>query len=211
MGITEFLVGYIVAFISSTGYASIFILMMLESMIAPVPSEAVMPFAGFLIESGNFTFAGVIFFSTLGSIAGSLISYYLGYFGGRPLVERYGKYLLLDKHHLDLTEKYFNKRGDLTIFISRFIPVVRHLISIPAGMGKMKLFKFTVYTIIGAGLWNSFLAYVGIKLKENWEEVLKYSSVIDIAVVAILLVILLYTAVKLRKAYITRKKSANII
>lgn len=205
MGITEFLVQYIVAFINSTGYVSIFVLMMLESMIAPIPSEAVMPFAGFLVESGRFTFAGVIFFSTFGSIVGSLISYYIGYKGGRPLVERFGKYLLLDMHHLVLTEKYFKKRGDLTIFISRFIPVVRHLISIPAGMGKMNIVKFIVYTIIGAAMWNAFLTYIGIKLKEHWNEVLKYSSIIDVVIVAAMLIVCIYAAFKLRKAYKLRK------
>ncbi|NTW32816.1 MAG: DedA family protein, partial [Bacteroidetes bacterium] len=165
MGITEFLVPIITAFIGSIGYAGIFILMVLESMVAPVPSEAVMPFAGMLISKGEFTFAGVLFFSTFGSIVGSVISYYIGYYGGRPLVDRFGKYLLLDHHHLDLTEKYFQKKGDITIFICRFIPVVRHLISIPAGMGKMNIIKFSVYTIIGAGIWNAFLTYVGIILK----------------------------------------------
>lgn len=204
MGITEFLVGYIVAFIQSTGYMSVFILMMLESMVAPVPSEAVMPFAGFLVESGEFTFAGVLIVSTFGSIIGSLISYYIGYFGGRPLVERFGKYLLLDKHHLDLTEKYFQKKGDTTIFICRFIPVVRHLISIPAGMGKMNIVKFSIYTIIGAALWNAFLTYVGIKLKSNWNEVIKYSSVIDIVVVIGLVLVCFYAGYKL---YSARKKS----
>jgi len=200
MGITEFLVEYIVAFIQSTGYISVFILMMLESMVAPVPSEAVMPFAGFLIESGQFTFAGVIFFSTLGSIVGSLISYYIGYFGGRPLVEKFGKYLLLDKHHLDLTEKFFSKKGDITIFICRFIPVIRHLISIPAGMGKMNVLKFSIYTILGAGLWNAFLTYVGIKLKSNWNEILKYTSIIDIVVVIGLVLVCVYAGYKLYSA-----------
>jgi len=207
MGITEFLVVYIVAFIQSTGYISIFLLMMLESMVAPVPSEAVMPFAGFLIADGHFTFTAVILVSTLGSIVGSLISYYIGYYGGRPLVEKFGKYLLLDKHHLDLTEKYFNKRGDMTIFISRFIPVVRHLISIPAGMGKMNVFKFCLYTIIGAGMWNGFLTWVGFKLKNNWNEVLKYSSMIDIVVVAVLGLIFIYVVYKLYSAYKANKKT----
>jgi membrane protein DedA with SNARE-associated domain len=201
MGITEFLVPIITAFIKSIGYAGVFVLMLLESMVAPVPSEAVMPFAGMLIVNGEFTFAGVLFFSTLGSIVGSLISYWIGYYGGRPLVERFGKYLLLDKHHLDLTEKYFQKKGDITILICRFIPVVRHLISIPAGMGKMNIWKFSLYTIIGAGIWNAFLTYVGIKLGTNWEEVLKYSGVIDIVVVAALLIICIYAAYKLYHGY----------
>ena len=200
MGITELLVQYIVVFIANTGYASVVILMMLESMVAPVPSEAVMPFAGFLVESGQFTFAGVIFFSTLGSIIGSLISYYIGYYGGRPLVDRFGKYLLLDHHHLEVTEKYFTKKGDITIFISRFIPIIRHLISIPAGMGKMNVLKFSIYTIIGAALWNSFLTYVGIKLKSNWKEVMKYSSVIDKVVLVIIVLVCVYGVYKFFQA-----------
>lgn len=192
MGLTEWLVAIIVTFIRDTGYISVFILMILESMVAPIPSEAVMPFAGFLIVEGKFSFAGVILVSTLGSIVGSLISYYVGYYGGRPLVERFGKYLLLDKHHLDLTEKFFNKRGDATIFICRFIPIVRHLISIPAGIGKMNIFKFIIYTVVGAGLWNTFLTYVGYVLKNNWQEVMKYSHVIDYVVLGILFLLILY-------------------
>ena len=182
MGLTEFLVDFITELISAVGYAGVALLMALESMIAPVPSEAVMPFAGFLIYEGKFTFAGVIFFSTVGSIIGSLISYYAGARGGRPFVHRFGKYLLLDQHHLEMTVKFFGKYGDKTIFISRFIPVVRHLISIPAGVGRMNLLKFTIYTIIGAGLWNAFLAYVGYHLKDNWSEVRKYSEVVDVSV-----------------------------
>ncbi|PJA27399.1 MAG: DedA family protein [candidate division Zixibacteria bacterium CG_4_9_14_3_um_filter_46_8] len=182
MGLTEFLVDFITELISAVGYAGVALLMALESMIAPVPSEAVMPFAGFLIYEGKFTFAGVIFFSTVGSIIGSLISYYAGARGGRPFVHRFGKYLLLDQHHLEMTVKFFGKYGDKTIFISRFIPVVRHLISIPAGVGRMNLLKFTIYTIIGAGLWNAFLTYVGYHLKDNWSEVRKYSEVVDVAV-----------------------------
>ena len=204
MGITELLVQYIVVFIANTGYASVVILMMLESMVAPVPSEAVMPFAGFLVVTGQFTFAGVVFFSTLGSIIGSLISYYIGYYGGRPLVDRFGKYLLLDHHHLEVTEKYFIKKGEITIFISRFIPIIRHLISIPAGMGKMNVIKFSIYTIIGAALWNSFLTYVGMKLKDNWKEVMKYSSVIDKVVLVIIVLVCVYGAYKF---FQTRKKN----
>jgi membrane protein DedA with SNARE-associated domain len=196
MGLTEFIINFTVEFIDKTGYSSVFILMALESMIAPVPSEAVMPFAGFLAEEGRFTFTGVIFYSTLGSYVGSMISYFLGSYGGRPLVEKYGKYLLLQKHDLDFTEKFFARRGDITIFVSRFIPVVRHLISIPAGVGKMNLLKFSLYTIIGAGLWNSFLAYMGFLLKNNWSVVSKYSHIIDIVVVPLLIGLLIYFGVK---------------
>lgn len=208
MGITQWIATTAVAFISATSYPGIFLLMVLESMVFPVPSEAVMPFAGFLVHDGQFTFTGVIIASTLGSIVGSLASYAMGFYGGKPFIKKFGKYLLLDVHDLELTEKFFAKRGELTIFISRFVPVIRHLISIPAGLGKMKLGKFIVYTTIGAGLWNSFLAIVGYKLKENWQEVMKYSHIIDIVVVVILGLAFLYYAYKIY-LNLTKKPSAN--
>lgn len=208
MGITEWIAFHAVAFIAATSYPGIFLLMVLESMVFPIPSEAVMPFAGFGIFDGKFTFTGVIIASTLGSIVGSLASYIMGYYGGKPFIKKFGKYLLLDTHDLEITERFFSKRGELTIFISRFIPVIRHMISIPAGLGKMNIWKFIVYTMLGAGLWNAFLTYVGYKLKENWTEVMKYSHAIDIVVVLVLGLAFLYY---LYKIYInlTKKKTVS--
>lgn len=187
MGITEALTEYITKFIEMTGYTGVFVLMIFESMIAPVPSEAVMPFAGFLITEGKFTFTGVAIASTMGSIVGSTVSYYLGLYGGIPVVKKFGKYLLLDEHHLEITEKFFNKYGEAAVFISRFIPVVRHLISIPAGIGKMNMTKFLIYTTVGAFGWNMFLTYVGYVLRNNWDTVKQYNKGIDVAVVLILI------------------------
>lgn len=208
MGFTEWLIEHVLHFFETAGYLSVMILMALESMIAPVPSEAVMPPAGFLIANGTFSFAGVIFFSTLGSIIGSLISYYLGAWGGRPLVERFGKYLLLDHKALDQSEKFFQKRGDITILICRFIPVIRHLISIPAGIARMNVIKFCIYTIIGAGIWNSFLAYVGYKLQDHWDSIVKwkYRSWIDIAMILIIFLVMVYYFYKLYKNFKKEKK-----
>jgi len=186
MGLTEFLIEHFTNWIGAGGYFGVAVLMTLESMVAPVPSEAVMPFAGFLVFEGRFTFLGAIFWSTVGSIIGSLISYYGGAWGGRPFVKRYGRFLLIDMHHLEMTERFFAKYGDKTIFVSRFIPVVRHLISIPAGVGRMNLVKFSIYTIIGAGLWNAFLTYVGYYLKENWMTVRKYGEIADIIVIVLI-------------------------
>jgi membrane protein DedA with SNARE-associated domain len=208
MGITQWIANTAVAFIAATSYPGIFLLMVLESMVFPIPSEAVMPFAGFLIVDGQFTFTGVIIASTLGSIVGSLASYAMGFYGGKPFIKRFGKFLLLDTHDLDITERFFAKHGELTIFISRFIPVVRHLISIPAGLGKMNLWKFIVYTILGAGLWNTFLTYVGFKLKENWTAVMQYSHTIDIVVVAVLGLAFLYYIYKIY-INLTRKNTAS--
>ncbi len=199
MGITEKIVALAIAFITSTGYVGVFILMVLESMVFPIPSEAVMPFAGFFIFDGKMTWAAVIIISTLGSIMGSLISYGIGFYGGKPFISKFGKYLLLNQHHLEITEKFFNKRGEITILISRFIPVVRHFISIPAGIGKMNIYKFIIFTIVGASIWNTFLTWIGFVLRENWKEVMKYSHVIDVFVVIIMAIIFIYFGFKLLK------------
>jgi membrane protein DedA with SNARE-associated domain len=181
MGLTEALLQYITQLISYLGYTGVFILMALESMIAPVPSEMVMPFAGFLIYTGEFTILGVLLASSLGSIIGSLASYWLGRLG-EPVVLRFGRYLMLNPHHLEWTETFFFRYGSRTIFISRFIPIVRHLISIPAGLGKMKLLPFLIYTTIGATMWNMFLTFLGMKLKQHWEVIHHYSHALDIVV-----------------------------
>ena len=189
MAITESIIHIATTFIETAGYPGIGVLMVMESMILPVPSEAVMPFAGFLIFDGTLTWTGVIIVSTLGSIVGSLISYWIGAKGGRPLVERWGKYVLVSHHDLDITDRFFARRGSWAVFISRFIPVIRHIISIPAGVAKMPLKKFLAATIVGATMWNVFLTWVGFKLGENWETIGKYSKKIDIAVVAVLIVL----------------------
>ena len=150
-----------------------------------------MPFVGFLVADGKWSVWASILSTSLGSIIGSLISYYLGYYGGKPLVLKVGKYLLLDRHDLEMTEKFFNKRsGVWTLFISRFIPVIRHFISIPAGIGRMPIGSFVTATVIGSTLWNSFLLYLGLKLRENWQVVQKYSHQIDIGVVLFLVVLM---------------------
>ena len=186
MGITESIAAFGTHVIGSIGYLGVFLLMTAESMILPVPSEAVMPFAGFAIAEGALGWPGVVIAATLGSICGSLIGYAIGKFGGRPFLERFGKYLLLDAGDLDATDRFFTRRGSPTILVSRFIPIVRHLISIPAGLSSMRLGPFIVFTVVGAGLWNSFLSWCGFQLQKNWATVLRYSHLIDIAVIVLL-------------------------
>ena len=190
--IAEFLIAYITAIIHKIGYFGIFILMVLESMIAPVPSEAVMPFAGFLVYSGKFNLFLTILASSIGSIIGSLLSYYIGFYGGRPFVMKLGRYLFLEEAQLDFTINFFKKYGAITILISRFIPVVRHLISIPAGVGRMGIKKFVFYTLAGATLWNSFLIYVGMKLGENWQSISKYTEQLDILILVLIILAVIY-------------------
>lgn len=187
-----FIGNFALSTISQLGYAGIFFLMMLESMIFPVPSELVMPFAGFLVAQGSFNGFLVILTSTLGSITGSLIFYYIGKTGGYTLVQRYGKYVLVDTEDIKKTEAWFNKRGDLTIFLARLIPVVRHLISLIAGIGNMNVKKFTIYTILGAALWNGILTYLGLYLGQHWNDVSQYLEGLDILIIILLILGCLY-------------------
>jgi len=175
-------------------------LMALESMIAPVPSEVVMPPLGMAVHQGKFLWYTAMIATSIGSLAGSLISYYLGYFGGKPLVMKVGRFFLLNEHHLDLTTAWFHKWGSLTVFVSRFIPVVRHFISIPAGIARMNPLKFGLYTLIGATIWNGLLLWLGYKLQAHWEEILTYRKPIDMAIVVLLvLAVVAWYAIHLRK------------
>jgi membrane protein DedA with SNARE-associated domain len=205
MGITELLAAHITRFMEATGYITVFFTMVMESMVLPVPSEAVMPFAGFLIADGKFTFFWVVLISTAGSLVGSAISYGIGYFCEKAVIHKYGGYLLLDKEDLDATERFFNKYGEVTIFISRFIPVVRHLISIPAGFAKMDFWRFYLFTALGAGLWNAFLALCGYHLRNNWDAVMKYSKYVDVLVLLLLVLFVAYFVYKHIKRHMKRK------
>lgn len=180
----EYLAEYFTYAIKQLGYFGAGLLMMFESMIAPVPSELVMPFVGFLVAEGEFSWFGAILSTSVGSIIGSLISYYMGYYGGRPFVLKAGRYLLLNREHLEFTERWFARHGSWTIFVSRFIPVVRHLISIPAGLGRMRIVPFCVYTLIGATMWNVFLLVCGYFLRQNWTLVQQYTHELDLIVAA---------------------------
>ncbi len=169
------------------------VLMALESMIAPVPSEVVMPPLGMVLHQRSTHhfdtswFIQAVIFTSIGSLIGSLISYYMGYLGGKPLVMKVGKYLLVNEHHLDLTTAWFKRWGSLTVFICRFIPVVRHLISIPAGVARMNLLKFCIYTVVGATLWNTLLMWAGWKLEDHIEAIMRYRTPIDVAFTGMIL------------------------
>ncbi|MDD2647057.1 MAG: DedA family protein [Patescibacteria group bacterium] len=164
-----FLANIIIQVISSIGYAGIYLLMLLESCGFLIPSEIIMPFSGFLVATGKLNFWLVIFLGTLGNLSGSLLAYWISIKGGRPLVEKFGKYILISKHDLDVADNWFKKRGKLTVFIGRCLPIVRTYISFPAGVAKMNVFQFSFYTFIGAALWSILFTWLGVKLQNNWE------------------------------------------
>ncbi len=174
--------------VDTLGYAGLFALMALESMVAPVPSEAVLPPAGFLAARGEMSFALAFAAATAGTLAGSLLSYAMGYYGIRPLLERYGRFVLVHHRHLDLAEGFFHRRSaGVAVFLGRFVPVVRHLVSIPAGSARMPLAPFCLATVLGGGTWNLTLLYAGFALGENWhaiEPILRDAKLVTVALVA---------------------------
>ena len=187
--ITEKISEIAVQILETTGYAGATGLMALESMIFPLPSEAVMPFVGFQVADGKWDLWMAIAATSLGSMIGSWLSYAMGYYGGKPLILKVGKYLLLNQRDLEWTEKFFHRRaGTMIIFIGRFVPVVRHFISIPAGLGRMPWLPFSIATLLGATIWNTFLLLLGRELRERWHIVQKYSHQVDYAIVALILI-----------------------
>jgi membrane protein DedA with SNARE-associated domain len=160
---------YLMELLGQLDYLPIFLLMAAESSILPVPSELVMIPAGYLVSVGKLDPWLVSLCASLGSILGSLASYALALRLGRPFLLRFGKYLLIDERHLDKTEHFFSRHGEISIFSGRFVPGIRHLISMPAGLGRMGLIRFSGYTLFGATLWNTVLLGLGWAIGENQE------------------------------------------
>jgi membrane protein DedA with SNARE-associated domain len=190
--IIETISDFIISVIEQLGYAGVFVGMTLESCGLPIPSEVIMPFAGFVVWEGGLTLIGITLAGTLGCLAGSLIAYYIGLWGGRPLLERYGKYVLIRKRELDLADKWFDKYGDRAVFVSRLLPVVRTYISFPAGLVNMDVKKFSLYTVLGSLLWCFGLAYIGVLLGPHWVDIEGLFRYLDIAVIVGIIALVAY-------------------
>ena len=185
----ESLAVWIQGVISAMGYAGVGGLMAIESACIPLPSEVIMPFAGSLIPSGRFTLLGVGIAGAIGCVVGSIPAYYAGAWGGRPLILKYGRYILLSPEHLDQADRFFARRGDVTVFIARLLPVVRTFIAFPAGVAKMPMGKFVAYTFAGSLPWCLGLAWVGMKLGEHIDELKPWFHRFDAVLVAAGLVV----------------------
>lgn len=190
--IAEILSGFITQLIASAGYLGVFVLMALESAALPVPSEVVMPFAGYLAYQGVFNLVLISIVGAAGCTAGSVISYYIGLKGGRPLIERYGKYFFIKTGHMDIAEKWFGKYGDRAVFFSRLLPVVRTFISLPAGIGKYDFRKLVAFSFIGSLPWTFALAYAGFLLGPYWKSIISFFNGLDIAIIAAIIIVALY-------------------
>jgi membrane protein DedA with SNARE-associated domain len=163
------LAALIVATISTLGYLGIVVLMAIESACIPLPSEIIMPFSGYLVFKGQFDLVWVATAGAIGCNIGSTIAYVVGYYGGRPLVEKWGGYVLMSRQDLALVERFFARFGSITVFVSRLLPVVRTFIALPAGVARMSQAKFQIYTFLGSWPWCYALAYVGMRLGERWD------------------------------------------
>jgi membrane protein DedA with SNARE-associated domain len=186
------LASLIISVISATGYAGIVFLMTLESACIPLPSEVVMPFSGYLVSVGQFSIFGVALAATVGNLIGSLVAYAVGYYGGRPLAQKYGQYLLIREDDLLRAERWFKKYGSSAVFFSRLLPIVRTFISLPVGVAKMDIKKFIAYTFLGSLPWNFFLAYVGLKLGQNWKSLGTYFHKFDIVIAAAIVLAIIW-------------------
>lgn len=175
---------WIMGVISSMGYGGIVLLMAIESACIPLPSEIIMPFAGFLVSKGEMTLFGIAMAGAIGCVLGSIPAYYVGMFGGRPLAEKFGKYVLISHKDLDMADRWFAEHGEIIIFIARLLPAVRTFIAFPAGVAKMNMTKFCVYTFIGSFIWCWVLGYVGMKMGENWESLKVYFHEFHYVIVA---------------------------
>ena len=177
------LVNWLLQTIGALGYPGIFALMAMESSVIPVPSELVMPPAGYLAQQGQMNMAIVILCGTMGSLIGAYANYFAAHYLGRPLVLKYGKYVWITEEKFAKVETFFQDHGEVSTFIGRLLPVVRHLISIPAGLAGMNHLKFSLYTLLGAGLWVTVLSYIGYFIGANRDLIMQYSHQAVIGVI----------------------------
>src|SRR3982074_1822752 len=166
----EFLAVIIVGIISTLGYSGIVLLMAIESACIPLPSEIIMPFSGYLVSTGQMNLWLVGLAGAVGCVLGSLVAYWVGSKGGRPLIEKYGRYVLISSHDLDIADRWFSKHGEIIVFVSRLLPGIRTFIAFPAGVARMNLPRFIIYTFAGSLPWCLGLAYIGQKLGEQWNK-----------------------------------------
>lgn len=194
-GIIETVTNFAIYLIENLGYWGVFIGMTIESACIPLPSEVIMPLAGFVVYEGKMSLIGITVVGVLGNLVGSLIAYFVGFKGGRPFLEKYGKYVLISHNKLEMAHNWFEKYGHEAVLISRMLPIIRTFISFPAGIAEMDLKKFTIYTLLGSIPWVLALGYIGVILGPNWNMIEKYFRYMDIVIgigLAIFIAYLIY-------------------
>jgi len=180
----------IISVIASLGYGGVVLLMGIESACIPLPSEVIMPFAGYLVSTGRFGLQAVAIAGAVGCLLGSYVAYFVGATGGRQAFENYGRYVLISPHELEIADHFFARWGSATVFAARLLPVVRTFIAFPAGMARMDLWRFSIYTLLGSYPWCLALAYAGMKLGQHWHDLAPYFHRFD-NLIGVLLVVLI--------------------
>ncbi|MBT1075314.1 DedA family protein [Geobacter grbiciae] len=185
------IIDWLLATIGAMGYPGIFILMAMESSVIPIPSELVMPPAGYLAQQGEMNIWAAILLGTVGSLVGAYVNYFAAHWLGRPLLLKYGKYVWITEEKFAKVETFFHKHGEISTFIGRLLPVIRHLISLPAGLAGMHHGKFAFYTAAGAFFWVTILTWIGYVIGENRELIIKYShqALIGVIIFSVVLVV----------------------
>ena len=184
--ILEILASFIISVISTMGLPGIVLLMAIESACIPLPSEVIMPFSGYLVFLGKYSLWSVGLAGAFGCVVGSIPAYYLGMYGGRPLIEKYGKYILISRHDLDMADRWFERYGEATVFFARLLPVIRTFIAFPAGVSRMEMKRFIIYTFAGSFPWCLGLAYIGMVLGEQWPTLREYFHKFDLLIGAVI-------------------------
>jgi membrane protein DedA with SNARE-associated domain len=178
------------------GYPGVFLLIMLESTLVPIPSEIVMPFAGYMASQGEFSLPVILIINSVAAVAGSGLCYWIGVVGGKPFLTRYGKYVLVRQHDIEKTEAFFARHGKKTILIARFLPGIRHVISVPAGVARMPLRGFFVQTFLGSTIWGGALILLGYYVGANWETFARPLKRVDLLIAAILVLALVALGIR---------------
>lgn len=210
--ILETVVLWVISVIGTLGYPGIFALMAIESALIPIPSEVIMPFSGFLVSQGRFNLWIVILVGALGNLAGSWLAYALGYYGEkrliRKLVVKYGKFILLTEEEFDSSIRLFNKYGQWGTAVSRVLPAIRTVISLPAGIAKLPFWKFSAFTFFGSLIWSAVLTLAGVKLGENWESIRPLFRKFDfLIIILVIIAVAAYVYHKLHKRKISAQKA----
>jgi len=178
------------------GYPGVFVVIMLESTLVPIPSELVMPFAGFMASRGEFSLPVILVINSVAALLGSGLCYWIGVVGGKPFLVRYGKYFLVRQHDIERTEAFFARHGKKTILIGRFLPVIRHVISIPAGIARMPLPGFFLQTFLGSTIWGGALVLLGYYVGANWEALARSLKRVDLIIGTILVLALVALGIR---------------
>jgi len=200
-------VDYLISFLETYGYAAMFITMVLENANVPIPSEIVLGFSGYLIAQGVFEMNMTMIVATAAGVVGSILSYWMGEHGGRPLLRKYGRYIFFNEHKFEMAEKMFNKYGGAAVFFGRLLPGIRTFISFPAGIARYPMGRFIIWTLLGTIPWTILLVWLGVKLGEHWQDLIEYNHEFLVIMIVVFAIIAVFFGIRY---YRNKKRNQDI-